>query len=117
MLKIVLDTVCIYGIYFTPSNEEGETMLVKARKVGDSFALTIPAPIVETMNVYDGLEMKVDYNPYNGTLTYQPESIREINWEEFVPKDRIDIRDGLMPEEYVRMLRDYDREDYPTKEY
>ena len=92
-------------------------MLVKARKVGDSFALTIPAPIVETMNVYDGLEMKVDYNPYNGTLTYQPESIREINWEEFILKDRIDIRDGLTPEEYVRRLRDYDRGDYPNREY
>lgn len=61
-------------------------MLVKARKVGNSFALTIPAPIVETMNVYDGLEMEVDYNPYNGVLSYQPDSIREINWEEFIPK-------------------------------
>lgn len=112
MLKFVLDALCIYGIYFTPSNEEGETMLVKARKVGNSFALTIPATIVETMNVYDGQEMKVDYNPYNGMLTYQPDSIREINWEEFVPKDRIDIRDGLTPEEYVRRLRDYDRGEY-----
>ena len=59
-------------------------MLVKARKVGNSFALTIPAPIVEAMNIYDGLEMKVDYKPYNGILTYQPY--------------RIDIRNGLMPE-------------------
>ena len=52
-----------------------------------------------------------------GTLTYQPESIREINWEEFILKDRIDIRDGLTPEEYVRRLRDYDRGDYPNREY
>ena len=86
-------------------------MLVKARKVGNSFALTIPASIVETMNVYDGLEMKVDYNPYNGILTYQPDSIREINWEEFILEDSADIRDGLTPEEYVRRLRDYDREE------
>ena len=86
-------------------------MLVKARKVGNSFALTIPAPIVETMNVYDGLEMKVDYNPYNGVLSYQSDSVRKINWEEFISKDTVEIRDNLTPENYVRRLRDYDREE------
>ena len=86
-------------------------MLVKARKVGNSFALTIPAPIVETMKVYDGLEMKVDYNPYNGVLSYQPDGVREINWEDFISKDSVGIRDGLTPESYVRRLRDYDREE------
>ena len=86
-------------------------MLVKARKVGNSFALTIPASIVETMNVYDGLEMKVDYNPYNEVLSYQPDSVRKINWEEFIPNNGVDIRDDLIPEDYVRRLRDYDREE------
>ncbi len=44
-------------------------MFVKARKVGNSFALTIPASIVEAMKIQDGLELKVDYNPYSGTLS------------------------------------------------
>ena len=86
-------------------------MFVKARKVGNSFALTIPASIVETMKIQDGLELKVDYNPYSGTLSYQPERVREINWDEFISADKEDIRDGMTPEDYVRSLRDYDREE------
>ena len=86
-------------------------MLVKARKVENSFALTIPAPIVEDMKLYDGLEMKVDYNPYSGILSYKPDRVREIDWEEFISKDKVDIRDGMLPEDYVRSLRDYDREE------
>lgn len=86
-------------------------MFVKARKVGNSFALTIPASIVETMKIQDGLELKVDYNPYSGTLSYQPERVREINWDKFISADKEDIRDGMTPEDYVRSLRDYDREE------
>ena len=86
-------------------------MFVKARKVGNSFALTIPASIVEAMKIQDGLELKVDYNPYSGTLSYQPERVREINWDEFISADTEDIRDGMTPEDYVRSLRDYDREE------
>ncbi len=87
-------------------------MFVKARKVGNSFALTVPASIVETMKIQDGLELKVDYNPYSGTLSYQPERVREINWNEFISADiEEDIRDGMNPEDYVRSLRDYDREE------
>ena len=101
----------MYIWYILTFKREGDTVLVKARKVGNSFALTIPASIVETMNVYDGLEMKVDYNPYNGVLSYQPDSVRKINWEEFIPNNSVDIRDDLTPEDYVRRLRDYDREE------
>ena len=86
-------------------------MFVKARKVGNSFALTIPASIVENMKIQDGLELKVDYNPYSGTLSYQPERVREINWDEFISADTEDIRNGMTPENYVRSLRDYDREE------
>ena len=86
-------------------------MFVKARKVGNSFALTIPASIVEAMKIQDGLELKVDYNPYSGTLSYQPERVCEINWNEFISADIEDIRDGMTPEDYVRSLRDYDREE------
>ena len=101
----------MYIRYILILKREGDTVLVKARKVGNSFALTIPAPIVETMKVYDGLEMKVDYNPYNGVLSYQPDSVLKINWEEFNPNNGVDIRDDLIPEDYVRRLRDYDREE------
>ena len=85
-------------------------MLVKTRRVGNSFALTIPASIVENMKIYDGLEMKVEYNPYSGILSYKPDCVREINWKEFTSENKADIRDGMTPEDYVRSLRDYDRE-------
>ena len=87
----------MYIWYILAFKREGDTVLVKTRKVGNSFALTIPASIVETMNVYDGLEMKVDYNPYNEVLSYQPDSVRKINWKEFIP---VEIRDNLTPEDY-----------------
>ena len=86
-------------------------MLVKTRKVGNSFALTIPASLAEAMILDDGQEMEVDYNPYSRTLSYHPQRIREINWDEFVSQDKEDIRDGMKPEEYVRALRDFDREE------
>ena len=86
-------------------------MLVKTRKVGNSFALTIPASLAEAMRLDDGQEMEVDYNPYSGTLSYHPQRISEINWDEFVSQDNDDIRDGMIPEDYVRALRDFDREE------
>ena len=33
-----------------------------------------------------------------------------IDWSEFEAKDSEDIRDGMSPEDYVRSLRDFDRE-------
>ena len=54
-------------------------MLVKIRKVGNSFALTIPASLAEAISLNDGQEMEVDYNPYSGTLSYHPQRIRAIN--------------------------------------
>ena len=86
-------------------------MLVKARRVGNSFALTIPSSFVETMNLADGQEMLVDYNEYSRTLTYRPNKVCKINWDEYVSKDEEDIRDGMSPEDYVRSLRDVDREE------
>ena len=86
-------------------------MLVKARKVGNSFALTIPSAFVETMNLSDGQEMLVEYNAYSRTLSYRLNKVYEIHWEEFTSQDNEDIREGLLPEEYVRSLRDLDREE------
>ncbi len=85
-------------------------MLVKARKVGNSFALTITASLAEAMRLNDCQEMEVDYNPYSGTLSYHPQRIFRINWDEFVSQDTKDIRDGMRPEDYVRVLRKFDRE-------
>lgn len=86
-------------------------MLVKARKVGNSFALTIPSTFVNTMNLADGQEMLVDYDAYSRTLSYRPNRVCEINWDEFVSQDKDDIRDGMSPEDYIRSLRDFDREE------
>ena len=86
-------------------------MLVKTRKVGNSFTLTIPASVVEAMSLNDDQAMEVDYNPYSRTISYHPQRITEINWEEFISQDNDDIRDGMMPEDYVRALRDFDREE------
>lgn len=86
-------------------------MLVKARRVGNSFALTIPSAVVEAMNLSDGQEMFVDYNAYSRTLSYRLNKVYEINWDEFVSQDKEDIREGLSPEDYVRHLRDFDREE------
>ncbi len=85
-------------------------MLVKARNIGNSFVVTIPAAVVRVMNLSDGQEMLVDYNEYSRTLSYRFNKVYEINWEEFTLQDTEDIRDGLSPEEYVRNLRDFDRE-------
>ena len=86
-------------------------MLVKARKVGNSFALTIPSTVVESMNLADGQEMVFNYNAYSQTLSYRLNKVCNINWAEFTSQDKEDIRDGLSPEEYVRKLRDFDREE------
>lgn len=86
-------------------------MLVKARKIGNSFALTIPSSFVQTMNLSDGQEMLVDYNSYSQTLSYRLNKVSEIHWDEFVSHDKEDIRDGLSPEDYVRSLRELDREE------
>ena len=68
-LNAMLDNL-VYTIYIKLSIcNGGHEMFVKARKVGNSFALTIPASIVEAMKIQDGLELKVDYNPYSGTLS------------------------------------------------
>lgn len=93
-------------------NELGDgSMLVKARRVGNSFALTIPSSIVEVMSLADGQEMLVDYNEYSKTLSYRPNKVCEIDWAEFTAQDSEDIRDGMSPEDYVRHLRDFDREE------
>ena len=86
-------------------------MLVKVRKVENSFALTIPSSFVEIMKLQDGQELEVDYNVYNKTLSCRLQIAHEINWDDFTSQDDEDIRDGMTPEDYVRKLRDFDREE------
>lgn len=54
--------------------------------------------------------MLVDYNSCSQTMSYRPNKVCAINWEEFVSQDKDDIRDGMSPEDYVRNLRDLDRQ-------
>ena len=86
-------------------------MLIKARKVGNSLTLTIPSSFVETMKLQDGQELEADYNAYSNTLSYRVHRVQKINWDDFISQDTQDIRDGMTPEDYVRKLRDFDREE------
>ena len=86
-------------------------MLVKVRKVGNSLTLTIPSSFVDTMKLQDGQELEADYNAYSKTISYRVHRVHKINWEEFISQDKDDIRDEMSPEDYVRKLRDFDREE------
>ena len=55
--------------------------------------------------------MKADHNSFNVILSRKPDRIYKINWENFTAEDITDIRDGMTPEDYVRSLRDYEREE------
>lgn len=63
------------------------------------------------MRLNNGQEMEVDCNPYSETLSYRPQRIKEINWSEFLSYDNEDIRDDTKNEDYVRALRDFDRDE------
>ena len=84
-------------------------MSVKVRKVGNSFTVTIPAGFVELLNLYDGQELEV--NVSEQTLEYRLLKAipKTIDWDDYEPVSS-HLRDGLTPDEYVRRLRDYDRE-------
>ena len=83
---------------------------VKIRKVGNSYTLTVPAHAVDALQLHDGQEMKVEMS--RQALTYrifQPVS-STISWDEFASSGA-NIRDGMSPDDYVRSLRDGDREE------
>lgn len=84
-------------------------MSVKVRKVGNSFTVTIPAGFVESLNLYDGQELEVNASEH--AIEYRPlkTAPKTINWDDYEPvSDK--LRDGMTPDEYVRSLRDYDRD-------
>ena len=84
-------------------------MSVKVRKVGNSFTVTIPAGIVESLHLYDGQELEVSASEQS--LEYRPlKSIpRTIHWGDYEPVSH-HLRDGMTPDEYDSSLRDNDRE-------
>ena len=55
--------------------------------------------------------MKAEHNLFNVILSRKPDRIYKIDWKNFTADDITDIRDGMSPEDYIRSLRDYDREE------
>lgn len=83
-------------------------MTVKVRKVGNSYTLTIPADAMETMHLVDGQELEVRATPH--ALEYCPLYVKpqKIDWSAY-ENTKVDVRDGMQPDEYVRSLREDDR--------
>ena len=84
-------------------------MSVKVRKVGNSFTVTIPSGFVEYLNLYDGQELEV--NSTGHSLEYKPivKVPDTIHWEKYEALSG-SFTDGIDPDDYVRSLRDNDRE-------
>ena len=84
-------------------------MAVKIRKVGNSYVLTIPPDVMFALDLHDGQEMEVTAR--SNALEYRAlkPNVKTVDWEKYETRDR-DLRDGLSPDEYVRKLRENDRE-------
>lgn len=82
-------------------------MNVKVRKVGNSYTVTIPSEIIQTLRLEDGQEMEVSAKGMG--IEYRPVyvPVREIDWKRY--EGTGDILDGMSPDAYVRKLRDDDR--------
>ena len=83
-------------------------MAVKVRKVGNSFTVSIPANLVETLHLYDGQEL--DVKPDKQTIVYSiintmPET---INWSLY-ETEKLDEYNDMTPDEYIRAMRDDER--------
>lgn len=84
-------------------------MSVKVRKVGNSYTVTIPASIVRSLNISDGQEMEVNTMGNSFSYVISKKHVGAVNWADFESDG--DIRDGLNPDEYVKSLREDDREE------
>ena len=85
-------------------------MSVKIRKVGNSFAVTIPTHIVRQLHLRHG--QSLDVRPSSRGWEYQlpHDYVGRTDWKEYETLDA-DVRDGLSPEEYIRKMRDQDRDE------
>ena len=85
-------------------------MSVKVRKVGNSFAVTIPAQIVNQLRLRHGQSLEVRPSAHGWEYQLPHPYSGRVAWEEYETLDA-DVRDGLSPEEYVRRMRDWDCEE------
>ena len=85
-------------------------MSVKIRKVGNSFAVTIPTHIVNQLRLRHGQSLEVRSSAHGWEYRLPHTHSGHIAWEEYETLDA-DVRDGLSPEEYVRNMREQDRDE------
>ena len=83
-------------------------MKVKVRKVGNSMVLTVPNTVAEEMALYEGQEFEV--SSFSAGLTYTPvRNTRKVKWSKYNSLKGLNITDGIDPTEYVRKMRDKER--------
>ena len=85
-------------------------MSVKIRKVGNSFAVTIPTHIVSQLRLRHGQSLEVRPSAHGWEYRLPHTYSGSVAWEEYESLDA-DVRDGLSPEEYVRSMREQDRDE------
>ena len=85
-------------------------MTVKIRKVGNSFTVTIPMETIDLLNLSEGQELDIDTSKH--TLNYIPIKNKptSVDWDKYVIKHPIPKIDGMTTSEYIRSMRDNDRE-------
>ena len=85
-------------------------MSVKVRKVGNSFAVTIPTQIVNQLHLRHGQSLEVRPSAHGWEYQLPHPYSGRVAWEEYETLDA-NVRDGLSPEEYVRSMREQDRDE------
>ncbi len=85
-------------------------MSVKVRKVGNSFAVTIPTHIVNQLRLRHGQSLEVRPSAHGWEYQLPHPYSGRVAWEEYETLDA-NVRDGLSPEEYVRSMREQDRDE------
>ena len=84
-------------------------MSVKVRKVGNSYTVSIPAGVVKQLDIFDGQIMDVVMTSKGFEYRIAEPVPSGIDWASY-QYDGAPLRDGMDPDEYVRSLRNDDRE-------
>lgn len=82
-------------------------MVVKLRKSGNSYSLTVPSPYIQVLGIKGGQDMEV--NIKNGHLEYRVADPRpaDISWDRYtVPQSAYA---SIQPDQYEKELRNHDR--------
>ena len=85
-------------------------MSVKIRKAGNSFAVTVPAHIVSQLHLRHGQSLEVRPSAHGWEYRLPYSGSGRVDWEEYESLGA-DVREGLAPEEYVRSMREQDRDE------